>query len=118
MQTTVSISYTPATLADFLAALAAAKELPETSVTVSTPSGYGGPIARYCELRKQRRYMRLAESSAAGLTALQDLQKRAEQGDEMAIEALQGGPEANEPEPELELGTPENAQVAPDEKLF
>lgn len=117
MQTTVSISYNPANLADFLSALAAVKELPDNSVSVSVSSGYDRAIARYCELRKQKRYMRLAESSAAGLTALQDLQKRAEQGDEMAVEALQELPDEI-PQEQLEFPEPPICQAPIDGKVF
>lgn len=114
MNISICINYSPASLADFLKAV---ESVPKgVHVNVSSPSVIEGPIARYCALRGQQRYMRLQENKDKGLTPIQDLQSRAEKGDEMAQQALQGEllemKEREEPEfLQADIPVPENGEV-------
>lgn len=109
---TISITYSPATLQDFLAAIAA---LPAPSVVKVNPpiEKRGEAVDRYCAAMGLQRYVRTAEGRTNGWSAMEDLQKRAEAGDQKAIDALQGPIEEMEQAPVDSKLTeaPENGEV-------
>lgn len=87
--TTITITFNPDNIDDFLKAVQAVSAMPEARAVVSIPKGYDGPIARYCAAKGQKKYTRLQSSVDADLSALDDLRARAESGDEIAKQALQ-----------------------------
>ena len=86
----ISITYSPATLQDFLSALEAVQGFKTKAVTVKNPSGESDPVALYIARIGSGRYRRTPESCAANLSNLDDLKKRAANGDEIAMECLGG----------------------------
>ena len=84
----ISITYSPATLQDFLSALEAVQGFKAKAVTVKNPSGEADPVALYMARIGAGRYRRTPESCAANLSNLEDLKKRAANGDEIAMECL------------------------------
>lgn len=84
----ISITYSPSTLQDFLSALEAVQGFKTKAVTVKNPSGEADPVALYMARIGAGRYRRTPESCAANLSNLEDLKKRAANGDEIAMECL------------------------------
>ena len=84
----ISITYSPSTLQDFLSALEAVQGFKAKAVTVKNPSGEADPVALYMARIGAGRYRRTPESCAANLSNLEDLKKRASNGDEIAMECL------------------------------
>lgn len=84
----ISITYSPSTLQDFLSALEAVQGFKAKAVTVKNPSGEADPVALYMARIGAGRYRRTPESCAANLSNLEDLKKRAANGDEIAMECL------------------------------
>lgn len=84
----ISITYSPATLEDFLSALEAVQGFKSKAVTVKNPSGESDPVSLYMARIGSARYRRTPESCAANLSNLEDLKKRAANGDEIAVECL------------------------------
>lgn len=83
----ISIQYSPATLADFLAALEAAKGMPTTvSLPAQSPSAANSPlVAAYVASAGQTKYKRRNGSS---LSPEDDIRARAADGDPHALSAL------------------------------
>ena len=86
----ISITYSPSTLEDFLSALEAVQGFKSKAVTVKNPSGESDPVSLYMARIGSARYRRTPESCAANLSNLEDLKKRAANGDEIAMECLGG----------------------------
>ena len=84
----ISITYSPSTLEDFLSALEAVQGFKSKAVTVKNPSGESDPVSLYMARIGSARYRRTPESCAANLSNLEDLKKRAANGDEIAVECL------------------------------
>lgn len=109
---TISITYSPTTLEDFLAAIAA---LPAQSVVKVNPpvEKRGEAVDRYCAAMGLQRYVRTPEGRTKGWSAMEDLQKRAEAGDQKAIDALQIPIDESDfapVDPEV-MAAPENGEV-------
>lgn len=102
----VSISYSPSSLSDFLAALEAVKGMNGKSVSVS-PSSLNCPVSKYVEKTGASRYRRTPEGCQSGLSNLDDLKKRALLGDAIAAECL--GEEI--PESDSELSSEDNSPI-------
>jgi hypothetical protein len=84
----ISITYSPSTLEDFLSALEAVQGFKSKAVTVKNPSAESDPVSLYIARIGSGRYRRTPESCAANLSNLEDLKKRAANGDEIAMECL------------------------------
>lgn len=84
----ISITYSPSTLEDFLSALEAVQGFKSKAVMVKNPSGESDPVSLYMARIGSARYRRTPESCAANLSNLEDLKKRAANGDEIAMECL------------------------------
>lgn len=79
----IQIVYHPTNIQDFLTAVEAVKGMGVASV-VTPSSARDEAVNRYCIAKGLRRYVRQDQS----LSALEDLKKRAESGDEIASQAL------------------------------